>query len=402
MLSTVLFALVAAAQPAPLPRASGPGLDPAAVEALLSEAKKQKTDTLLVVQHGEVVLEHYAEGYDARRPVYAMSVTKSVAGLAVGLCMADGKIDSLDAPLARWLPAFDTDDRRGITVRHVLTQSTGLLSLQGAKEVYAQSDRSGYAQQLAVVAPPGTKFAYNNAASQLLEPLVKAACGERIDLYLETRLFQPLGITNATWTFDEAGNPSTFADLKISAEGLARLGLLLLHHGRHGEQQLLPAAFVDEAGKSQRPNPGYGLMWWLDNDGGQFVQPPAHLAQLTATGLPGASRLVTLSGRPFKRSGTYWMEVGARLSKREREQMAQWLDEHDSPLVWQPNVTAIRADGWLGQYIIVVPELDLVVVRQRASSEGNDNEENVAYGFRALPTLVKALFTSTTAPAQAR
>jgi CubicO group peptidase (beta-lactamase class C family) len=246
-----------------LPRGStvDAGLDGAAVDALLGDATRTQSDSLLVIKDGVVVIERNFQG--VKDPIETRSATKSVVALAVLALVADGKISSLDVPLSTYYPEFASGEKARVTLRHVLTHTSGLLHGDDADALNAQADRLAYARRLRVVSPPGARFSYSNEATQLLLGIIESAAGESAEAYVRARLFDPLGIEDYTWARDASGKVQMYYGLALHARDLARIGMMLLDEGRVAERVLLPKALVAEATSPSAPNPYYGLLHWL-------------------------------------------------------------------------------------------------------------------------------------------
>jgi CubicO group peptidase (beta-lactamase class C family) len=127
---------------------------------------------------------------------------------------------------------------------------------------------------------PGEIFVYNSGAAQLLSVVVKEATGLAIDAYAEKHLFQPLGIGDYHWKKTPGGWPDTEGGLYLKAEGLAKIGSLVLHGGAWEGEQIVPAAWVaemtsrkvaDVAPQDPGWNDGYGYLWWLLGEQAQGV-----------------------------------------------------------------------------------------------------------------------------------
>jgi CubicO group peptidase (beta-lactamase class C family) len=123
-----------------------------------------------------------------------------------------------------------------------------------------------------LVAKPGTTFAYDGGATHLLSVVLTKATGMPADEYARQRLFRPLGIPDARWTWerDGQGNPQGPTGLSLRARDMARIGYLLLHHGRWRGKQVVPADYVRDATATQEraqflaggPALGYGYQFW--------------------------------------------------------------------------------------------------------------------------------------------
>jgi CubicO group peptidase (beta-lactamase class C family) len=247
----------------------------------------------------------------ARGPIQTMSATKSVVSMAIGQLLDAGRIESLDQPVADFYPEWRQGRKRLVTIRHLLNHTSGLQNVPNAgEEIYPAPD----AVQLALAAElshdPGTHFSYNNKAVNLLGGVVERASGTPLDVYVQDALLMPLCLEGTNWYKDEAGVPHAMAGLEIDALGLATLGQLMLEGGVWKETRLLSEAWVD---LSTRPSQGFA---------------------------PNAGLL-------------WWLHTDS---------------------VAPGTVRAYSADGYLGQYIVVLPAERIVVVRQKRASDDHTRE----------------------------
>jgi CubicO group peptidase (beta-lactamase class C family) len=237
-------------------------IDESALAALVERAGKLDTDALVVWHDGVPVLERWFDGKPRR--FESMSVTKSVVSMAIGRLVETGRIRSLDEPVSTWYPEWRQGRKRSITLRHVLTHTSGLQNERLATaEIYGSPDFVQLALCAEVVDPPGQKFAYNNKATNLLAGLVQRISGKRLDVLLKEELFGPLKITDIGWTLDPAGNPHAMSGLQIRPADLAKLGQVMLDRGRWQGEPLLSAEWVEEATRPSEANAEYGQLWWM-------------------------------------------------------------------------------------------------------------------------------------------
>jgi CubicO group peptidase (beta-lactamase class C family) len=361
------------------------GLDAQVVDALLREAEATGSDALLVVVDGRTVIERYFG--EARAPIETMSVTKSVVAIAIGMLVDEGRIASLDAPMSTWLPGWNKGRKAKVTLRHVLTHTSGLEHRQGAGVLNQQSDRTAFARKSAVVEEPGTKVSYNNEAVQLLEAVVREAAGEPIDRYLEQRLFAPLGITQWSWERDDAGNVQAFYGLSLHARDLAKIGMLMLDRGKHGERVLVSEDFVAQATREQVAGSGCGLLWWIRPHMRTFSLRAGDVETLVRHGAARPGALDDLVGRRHTSGASLWLALAERADDAGRAALLRLAaaglqpfgDHRGEPLGY-------AADGWLGQQLIVIPEHRLVAVRQHRAPTDREPDQayNEAHGFFGL------------------
>ena len=161
-----------------------------------------------------------------------MSSVKSITGLLVGLLVADGKV-ALDDPVSRFVPEW-ADGRRGrVTVRHLLTMSSGLTrAVEPGKSVGFAADKTGFVVGLEPADEPGTRWEYSNEGVQLLSPILEKAAGMPLHDYARDRLFRPLGMNDTRLRLDAKGHAWTYADAETTLRDFARLGELMRNKGR--------------------------------------------------------------------------------------------------------------------------------------------------------------------------
>lgn len=237
-------------------------MDMAALAAHRRLCVESGADACVVVHRGSLVDEWYGPRY--AEPIGAMSSTKSVTGLLAGMLVGDGKL-SPDHPVSRYIPEWRAGGEGGVTVRHLLTMTSGLPDFPPeAREVGSVTDKEAFALGLGLVARPGAAWAYSNDGAFLLSPLLDRAAGEPIEDYARRRLFEPVGMRNTRLHVYPKGQAWTHADMQTTARDLARVGQLMLNGGRWGGVQIVPEAWVRESTRpSQQHNPRYGLLWWL-------------------------------------------------------------------------------------------------------------------------------------------
>ena len=358
------------------------GLARPALEALIGECEKTDSDALLVVAGDRVVVAR-AFGH-APRSLEVKSVTKGFVGFAFGFLLAEGKV-SLDDPLSKWFPEWKEGKKAKVLLRHVLSHTSGLSHEQMAWKLEKQTDRLAYVRALDVVIEPGTAFSYNNEATMLLSGVVAAAAGQPIDAYLQARLFGPLGITDASWSRDGAGNVTTNGGLSLSAVSLAKIGMAVR------DRRVVPTAWITAMQQPNKIAPWVGLLTWTTSEAPTHVQDASRRALLERSGFSADAKLQPLDGKRFKSSVAYWMEAGALLSPEERMQPTATMRGGLSPIAQVEGAPiSFFWDGWLGQFLMVYPEAGVVAVRQRRQPPNVDDATIAAIGLKDFPNLVRA------------
>lgn len=247
------------------------GLNVKALELHGDLCTKTGADACLVIYKGKVVQERYYRTY--RTPIMAMSSTKSVTGILVGMLIDDGRIKSADEPVCTYVREWCEGPKGKVTIRHLLAMTSGLPRLEG-ESVGFVGDKNSYVVKLPLAAEPGTAWAYSNEGVQLLSPILDKAAGEPIQDYARKRLFEPLGMKATRLHLDDKGHAWTYADMVTTPREFARIGLLMLNKGVWQGKRIVSESWVEQMTRpSQQLNPRYGLLWWLlDNPRGYAAQ----------------------------------------------------------------------------------------------------------------------------------
>ncbi len=226
--------------------------------------------SVVVLHRGHLAFEHHRPGVAADGLQDTQSVTKSVLALLFGCALADGHVRGTDELVALRLPQLlrvGADVRvRRLRFEHLLSMTAGWPGEQTARR-----DRDDDLAQIVrrpFEADPGTRFAYDNGAANLLALALANAVGRPLADYARERLFAPLGIHRFAWRQGARGHHLGALGLSLTPRAMARLGELALAEGRWQGRALVPADFVRRA--TERRNAGgaplfaaYGYLWWV-------------------------------------------------------------------------------------------------------------------------------------------
>lgn len=227
--------------------------------------------SVLVVRRGRLVVERYfREGY-REKPHNMKSASKSLISALVGIAVDEGRM-GLDQPIQELLPyktIFEDPEKQRITVRHLLTMTSGLVptSYQAYNTMIAESDWVEAALRRPMNAAPGTRFQYSTGDAHILSGILTAVTGMSTRAYAEKMLFGPLGITVQGWDRDPSGVFMGGNNLSLFPRDMAKLGLLYLDGGSFGRRQVLPREWVRESTLPREDGDNeiygrYGYLWY--------------------------------------------------------------------------------------------------------------------------------------------
>ncbi|MEO1095298.1 MAG: serine hydrolase [Cyanobacteria bacterium J06638_28] len=266
-------ALVRGQQREPLPTATEP-LPPefaAALKQVSDYTAARNSTGLLVMHQGEIVWEKYWQGHDANSPFNAMSMSKTIAGLLVGIAIEEGAIASTDDLASQYLPEWQQDDRRAISLQDLLYMQSGLRNERHTDtptsdlvQMYVGSDVASTALNIPLAIPPGQTFEYNNVNTQIIALILQRATGLAYPEYLAAHLWQPLGAQDASiWLDRPQGTAKTFCCLFATIHDWARVGQLLLNQGQVGNTQVVPAEWIQTMLTPSPLEPTFGHHIWV-------------------------------------------------------------------------------------------------------------------------------------------
>ena len=219
---------------------------------------------MLVMQNGQTIFEHYANGGSANRRWPIFSGTKSFWGIAA-LAAVHGGLFKLDDPVSDTITDWKSDSRKSqITIRQLLSQTDGI---DGASRLQRPSirDRNPMAIGLPSVAEPGSAFIYGPSHLQIFSELLRRKLrGRSVISYFEGHVSIPLGLYDLKYKKDARGNPLPATGFELTAREWARLGELVLGNGSYHGRQIVPANLLREAFIGSQANLAYGLTFWLN------------------------------------------------------------------------------------------------------------------------------------------
>jgi CubicO group peptidase (beta-lactamase class C family) len=228
--------------------------------------EQASTDALVVLRHGRIVVERYANGMGPRTPHILMSVSKSLLGLLTGIVVAEEKVDA-DELVTNVVPELAGTAYEGAKVRHLLDMRTGVafdedyFATSGPIVEYRKSTnwnplgpgespsdlRSFYQSLRDSDGHHGGHFQYISPNSDLLGWVVERASSQRFPDLMSDRLWKPMRAECSAYiTLDRLGAPRCAGGICATARDLARVGQLLVDDGVCGGMQIIPSTWIDD------------------------------------------------------------------------------------------------------------------------------------------------------------
>jgi CubicO group peptidase (beta-lactamase class C family) len=350
--------------------ASAADFDEVQLQSFIRDAGASKTHALLVLRDGKVVVERYWD-HKPDMLIKTRSITKTISALAIALLIDDGKIASVDEPISRWIPEWKSDARKAITLRHVLSHTSGLEPRFGDAELTVEGDAIAFVRKMKLVDPPGTTYVYSNQAFELISYIVQQEAKEPLANFAKKRLFAPLGIVDTQWSADKTGLNHGYAGLELRARDVARLGQMLCDDGRVSGKQLISQKWLAQATKPAQPFQqiyGLGLELFpeLGYERGNVVYNEAVEAKLKSAGF-NVAKLSALRGRTFDDVDALAIQAAGLLDQSERTQFSELIARRVLEEVRPTSdVQAFGHSGSFGQLMMCVRQPNMkptVVVR---------------------------------------
>jgi CubicO group peptidase (beta-lactamase class C family) len=239
----------------------------------------KRTTGVVVVYRDSIIAEKYSNAFDQHTPQLGWSMTKSLMNAYIGLMVRDSLANTNQIKL------FETwvDDRKNITLANLLQMNSGLSweedytkVADATKMLYASDNVSTLAIQKELIHPIGSYWYYSSGTTNLISQWIRNVLknDDKYKTYLDSYLFKPLNMENAWLEMDESGTYVGSSYSYATARDWAKFGLLYLHDGMYGSQEVLPRGWTDFTKTEPKGSNGnYGAQFWL-NKGGEYPDCP--------------------------------------------------------------------------------------------------------------------------------
>ena len=238
-------------------------------------------NSVLIVRNGYIVLDAYSypNHSDKARNIYSCS--KSVTSALIGIAIDKGYITNINQPVLDFFPQLVPEnldaDKKAMTLKHLLTMSSGLLCQDnyrhkwvGLNRMKASKNWVQYVLDLPMAEPPGTRFDYCNGVTFLLSAILQEKTGMTALAFAQQHLFDPLGISDSFWPANPQGITMGYSRLVLKPRDMAKFGFLFLHNGVWEDRQIISSDWIEESTRQHVDTSGlsgYGYQWWTTDIG---------------------------------------------------------------------------------------------------------------------------------------
>ena len=243
---------------------------------------------LLIVKDDTILYEHYRYARTDRDRFLSQSMAKTITAMLIGIAISENKIRSIDDPVLAYVPSLANTEYGKTSIQDLLHMSSGVAFTENydgsddvaklGRDLFGAPGKdavASVAQLNTRIAPPGTKWHYASAETEILGLVLRAAIGQPVADYLHERIWQAIGTeADASWAIDGTGQEVTFCCFNAVLRDYARLGRLLAHDGAWEELQVIPRQWLLDAttvhptsaylaAGAATPYFGYGYQVWI-------------------------------------------------------------------------------------------------------------------------------------------
>ena len=254
------------------------------VRSILAEKRESRTESVLVLCDGKLVLAEYFWGNGPGDAHQTWSAVKSMTAIVAGIAW-DQDAFELDATLLSYLPDYVESTLWGrenlaVSVRQILSMTSGA-AIPHPQAMTTSPDMVAFMLDQPLEHPPALHYAYDNGLPVLAGQLVAHTTGQPFDRFAEDHLFTPLGIDDVRWTYLADGSPNAAGGFFVTPLDMARIGQMMLDEGAWRGKRIVSAEWVAESTRRQtaKGDYAYGFYWHLNDEAhGRFQGAEGYLA----------------------------------------------------------------------------------------------------------------------------
>jgi CubicO group peptidase (beta-lactamase class C family) len=265
----------------PQPWAVSVNYNKAKIDAsLMQKMESFKTTSFLVIKNDSIIYENYWEQYNDKSVTNSFSMAKSFTAALIGIAIKQGLIKNVDEPVGNYIDSYKEGDKAKITIKHLLTMSSGIdfdetynSPLAWPSEAYYGNDVNALTLKAGVKEAPGITWKYKGGDTQLLGIILKKVLGNKtVSQFAAENLWQKMGAEQpAFWSLDKTdGMEKVSCCWYATARDFARFAKLYMNKGNWNGEQILDSSYIQESIQlanlkdiDGKPNDKYGYQWWI-------------------------------------------------------------------------------------------------------------------------------------------
>ena len=325
--------------------------------------QKTTTTAFLVIRNDSILYERYFKGYTRDSISKIFSVSKSITSLLTGIAVDEGYIESIHDPVTKYIPELKKKDPKfdQLIIEHLLNMRGGFkfnedsyFPTSKATHLYYGTNLLGKIKRIKFAHEPGEVHEYQSIVTVLLGLIVERATGKNLSVYLQEKVWTPLGMENrATWDIDDKRHHSNKAHVGINATAidLAKIGRLYLNNGNWNGKQIVSADWITASTTPNVNNDGYQYQWYSY---GAFIANPEKNHQHPKFGLSCFPD--SLSARKYaeeKYPNSKYIEISPLRNDRSYWCLSIYPNEQSQ----------LAAIGIMQQVIFIDPKKNIIVIR---------------------------------------
>ncbi|SOC43859.1 serine hydrolase domain-containing protein [Ureibacillus acetophenoni] len=221
-------------------------MDKLLLHKLEKKLKSIRIEAFVVHKGSTRIFEYVKNKKVVEKPAKVYSITKSIVSLLIGIMVDQGLIKNIHEPIQNYFPEIaESNDpkKKEITIFHLLTMTSGLQ----VRDIQGSKNWVKFILEQPVIYNPGSTFQYNSGDSHLLSAIIQQVSGMPTALFAEKYLFGPLGINQYNWLTDPQGIHGGGFSISLKFEDMVKIGLLLLNEGRFNSKQVVSSDWILQA-----------------------------------------------------------------------------------------------------------------------------------------------------------
>jgi CubicO group peptidase (beta-lactamase class C family) len=211
---------------------------------LEKQLKKKKIEGFLIIKQNERIFEYVKNKKVKEKPTKVYSITKSVISILIGILIDKGLIQDVNFPIYHFSPELQNhQQKKEITIYHLLTMSSGLSEKGG--QIGSAKHWVKFMLDKPLEHTPGEIFQYSSGSSHLLSAIIHKVTGRPTAAFADECLFGPLGIKNYSWTTDPQGIHGGGFSLFLNIEDMMKIGTLYVQNGTFKFKQIVSKEWIE-------------------------------------------------------------------------------------------------------------------------------------------------------------